>query len=95
MANPAAFINTARSRVTRYLKDMEDMKALQTEFNAMGGTTFTNLFDFNGENASTYDITQAEFNAMLTAIGQLITVFDGGSITASATRQGDLYKAKA
>jgi hypothetical protein len=31
---------------------------------------------------------------MLGAIGHLITVYEGGSITASATRTGDLYKGK-
>lgn len=94
MALPSSFVNTTRSRVTAFLKIMEDMVSLQTEFNALGGTAFTNLFDFSGENASTYDMTEAEFNAMLSAIGQVITVYQNGSITTNANRQRDLYRGK-
>jgi len=94
MANVASFVNTTRSRVTAYLKAMEDIVALQGEFNADGGFTFTDTFDFSGENASTYDMTQTEFHNMVAAVGQLITVFQGGAVTADATRPAALYKAK-
>lgn len=94
MAQPSSFVNTTRSRNTAFIKLAEDMIALQAEFNADGGTAFTNLFDFAGENASTYDMTQAEFNAMLTAIGEFITFFQGGAVSARAARTGDFYKGK-
>lgn len=94
MAQVSSFVNTSRARLTAYLKAMEDMVSLQTEFNALGGTAFTNLFDFNGENASTYDLTQTEYNAMLTALGQVITVYQGGSAPIDATRPTALYKGK-
>jgi hypothetical protein len=95
MAQASSFVNTSRARVTAFLKVMEDMVALQAEFNADGGVTFTNTFDFNGENSSTYDMTQAEYNNMLVAIGELITFFQGGSASARATRTADFYKGKA
>lgn len=94
MAQPSSFVNTARARTTAFLKLAEDMIALQTEFNALGGVAFSNLFDFSGENASTYDMTQTEFNATLTALGEFITFFQGGSAPVRAARTGDLYKAK-
>jgi len=94
MALPVVFINTSRARISAFLKAYEDLKSLSGEFVAIGGTTFTNGFDFNGENASTYDITQAEYNAALTAASRAITAIDGASVTASATALGDLYKIK-
>jgi len=94
MAQASSFINTSRNRVTAFLKAMEDMVSLQTEFNSLGGTTFTNGFDFNGENSSTYDMTQAEYNSMLTAIGEVISVYQGGSASVNAARTGALYKGK-
>jgi hypothetical protein len=94
MAQVSSFVNTSRSRLTAYLKVMEDMVSLQTEFNALGGVTFTNTFDFNAENASTYDMTQAEYTAMLTALGQVITVYQGGAASLDATRPAALYKGK-
>jgi hypothetical protein len=94
MAQASSFIGTTRSRITAIIRAMEDAKSLQSEFNAVGGTAFTNTYDFGGENASTYDLTQAEFNAALTALGRLITAFEGGAVSASAPALGDLYKAK-
>jgi len=100
MAQVSAFVNTARARTSSFLKVMEDMVSLQTEFNALGGTAFTNTFDFLGEvpagggPASTYDMTEAEFTAMLTALGQMITVYQGGTVAADAARPGKLYKGK-
>jgi hypothetical protein len=89
MAQVSAFINTSRTRGTAFLKLMEDIVSLQTEYTALGGQTFINTFDFAG-----YDMTSAEYTAFLTALGQLITVYQNGSITANANRQRDLYKAK-
>lgn len=94
MAQVSSFVNTTRNRVTAFLKAMEDIIAVQTEFTALGGTGFTNTFDFGGENASTYDMTETEFNAMLTALGQIITAYQNGSLTANANRQRDLYRGK-
>lgn len=94
MAQASSFINTSRARTTAFLKLMEDILALQLEFNADGGATFTNTFDFNGENASTYDMSQTEYLAMLTTLGEFITVFNGGAVGVNANRQRDLYKGK-
>lgn len=94
MAQVGAFVGTTRSRITAFLRAMEDIVSLQAEFNADGGVAFSNLFDFLGENASTYDLTQAEFTAALTALGQLITVYQGGAVSADANRPAALYKAK-
>jgi hypothetical protein len=94
MALPDPFIIKSRARITAFLLAFEDMVSLQNEFNAIGGVTFTNLFNFNGENASVYDITQGEYNAALTALGRIITAAQGTAVTSSATALGDLYKAK-
>lgn len=94
MAQVSSFVNTARARVSAFLKAKEDMEALQREFNADGGVTFTNTFDFSAENSSTYDMTQAEFNSMLTVIGEFITFVQGGSAPVRATREADFYKGK-
>ena len=94
MALPSAFINTSRARATAFLNVAEDMVSLQAEFNAVGGTAFTNTFDFAGEGTSTYDMTQAEYNAMLIAIGEFITFYQGGSASVHAARTGDFYKGK-
>jgi hypothetical protein len=101
MAVPSSFVNTCRARTTAYLKVMEDMLALQTEFVALGGQTFTNTFHFAGEDTgggvfSTYDLTQTEFNDALTALGEVINAFRGTvQVNTSATRTGALYKLKA
>lgn len=95
MAQVGSFIGTTRNRIAAIIRALEDAKSLQSEFNAIGGVTFTNTFDFGGENASTYDMTQVEFNAALVALGRLITAFDGGAVASSASALGDLYKAKA
>ena len=94
MAQVGSFIGTSRNRMTAIIRAMEDAISLQAEFTAVGGVGFTNSFDFSGENASTYDLTQTEYNAALTALGRLITAFNGGSVTTSASALGDLYKAK-
>lgn len=96
MAQPSSFVNTTRARITAILKSAEDAKALETEFNALGGVTFSNLFDFAGEGTpvSTYDMTQAEFNAALVVVGEFNTFMAGGAVSARATRAGDFYKAK-
>jgi hypothetical protein len=94
MAQVSSFVNRSRARMSAFLELMEDMVALQLEFNALGGVTFTNTFDFAGENASTYDMTQAEYTAMLTAIGEFITVYQGGTAPVRAARTGDMYKGK-
>jgi hypothetical protein len=100
MAQVGSFIGTTRSRITAIIRALEDAKSLQAEFNALGGVTFTNTYDFGGEtpagggSPSTYDMTQADFIAGLVALGRLITAFDGGAVTASASALGDLYKAK-
>jgi len=95
MALPTSFINTSRSRVSAFLKALEDLKSLQDEFTALGGTTFTNGFDFSGENASAYDLTQAEYNTGLAAISEVITAANGGAVSANAARLGAIYKIKA
>jgi hypothetical protein len=94
MAQVSAFVGTTRNRITAYLKAMEDIVNLQAEFNALGGTSFTDTFDFGGENASSYDVTQAEFVSGLVAVGQIITAFQNGAVAANANRQRDLYKLK-
>jgi hypothetical protein len=94
MALPSSFINTSRARTTAFLVAMEDIVALRGEYLSLGGATFTSQFDFAGENTSTYDMTEAQYNAMLAALDQFVTAFNGGTIPASATRQGDLYKGK-
>jgi hypothetical protein len=94
MAQPIAFINTSRGRVGTFLKAYEDLKSLSDEFTAVGGTTFTNAFEFSGEGTSTYDLTQQEYNAGLAAVGRAISAIDGGAVTAGAAALGDLYKLK-
>jgi hypothetical protein len=94
MALPSSFINTSRARTTAFLVAMEDIVALRTEYISLGGAAFTNTFEFAGEGTSTYDMTEAQYNAMLAALDQFVTAFNGGTIGASASRQGDLYKGK-
>jgi hypothetical protein len=94
MAVASAFINTSRARISAFLKALEDIDALQREFTADGGFPFVDEFEFKGEGTSTYDMTQAEYHAMLIAAGQMIQAFDGAALAASATRTGDLYKGK-
>jgi hypothetical protein len=94
MAQASSFIGSSRARITAIIRAMEDAISLQSEFNAIGGTALTNTFDFGGENASTYDLDQASYNASLVALGRLITAFNGGAVSASASALGDLYKAK-
>lgn len=92
MALPSTFRENSRARLTAYLKAMEDMVSLQTEFNADGGTAFIPV---QGDPIwSGYDLTRTQYMAMLTALGQLITVYQGGSITADAARPAALYLGK-
>lgn len=92
MAQPATFRENSRARLTAGLKAMEDLVSLQTEFNAIGGAGFippqTDPI-WNG-----YDLTRTQYIAALTALGQFITVYQGGSATADATRPTALYLAK-
>ena len=89
MALPQTFRENSRARLSAYLKVMEDMVSLQTEFNAIGGVGF---IPAQGDAIWTsYDMTRVQYIAMLTALGQVITVYQGGSATTDATRPTALY----
>lgn len=92
MAQPSTFRENSRSRLSAFLKIAEDMVSLQTEFNALGGTGYIPVQTdpiWTG-----YDMTRTEYLAMLTALGQFITLYQGGSVGADATRPTALYKGK-
>lgn len=92
MALPSTFRENSRARITAYLKAMEDMVSLQTEFNADGGAAF---FPAQGDIMWTgYDLTRTQYMAALTAIGQVIAVYQGGSASTDSTRPTALYLAK-
>jgi len=90
--SPSSFREVSRARCTTFLKALEDMKALQLEFNALGGASY---IPADADPIWTgYDMTRSQYLAMLTAMGQMLTAFDGTTLSASSTRQGDLYKGK-
>lgn len=92
MALASTFRENSRARLNAFLKVAEDMVSLQTEYIADGGSTFIPLQTdpiWTG-----YDMTRTEYMALLTALGQFITFYQGGSAPADATRPTALYKGK-
>ncbi len=94
MADVAVVVNSFRGRITAYLRSMEDLRANLTEIDSLGGSAFTNTFNFGGEGTSNYDMTEAEFNQAVRAAQDLVDVFLGGATAASAPRTRQLYRAK-
>lgn len=92
MALPSTFRENSRARLTAFLKIAEDMVSLQTEYVADGGSAF--IPAANDPIWTTYDMTRVEYMAMLTALGQFISFYQGGAVGADATRPTALYKGK-
>lgn len=85
MAQLSTFVNTARSRVTTFLKAYDDINALANEYVALGGAAFIPSADPFWAGS---DITQVQFLAALTALNAIRTT------VATATNATDLYRAK-
>lgn len=85
MAQVAAFVNTARSRVTGFLKAYDDINALANEYVALGAAAFVPSADPFWAGS---DITQPEFLAALAALNAIRTT------VATGNNARDLYKAK-
>lgn len=85
MAQVSSFVNTARQRITAFLKTYDDINALASEYTALGSAGFV---PSNDPFWSGSDITQAQFLAALLALNAIRTT------VATGTNAADLYRAK-
>lgn len=94
MAQPTSFRENSRARLAVGLKSLEELVSLRTEYLALLAGNANFIPPAADPIWTGYDMTRVQYVAMLTALDQLITVYQGGAATADATRPTALYFGK-